>query len=126
MAPYSKPPLCGVIYVYCKAALPTVKNKEEVERSVRACVLSIQQQQASGDEIYEGLNKICNDIVCPLKFYKYAILPFEDTSGTAEAAQRKVPFENISGAAAAAQRKVDREAYDASYRASKEFSNKLS
>ena len=62
----------------------------------------MQQQQASGDEIYEGLNTMCNEIVCPLKFYEDTILPFEDTSGAADAAQRKVPFEDTSGAAAAA------------------------
>ena len=108
MAHYSKPPLCDVIYVYCKAKLPEVENKEEVDISVCAYVLSMQQQQASRDEIYEGLNKMCNDIGCPLRFYEDAILIFEDTSGAAAAG------------------KVDKEAYDASYRASKEFSNKLS
>ena len=70
----------------------------------------MQQQQASDDEIYEGMNKMCNEIGCPLKFYEDTILPFEDTSS----------------AAAAAQRKVDKEASDASSRASKKFSNKLS
>ena len=54
MSPSSKPPLCDVIYIYCKVALPAVENQEEVERSVRAYVLSMQQQQASDDEIYEG------------------------------------------------------------------------
>ena len=59
MAPSYKPPLCDVIYVYCKAALLVVDNQEEVERSVCAYVLSMQQQkQASDDEIYEGLNKM--------------------------------------------------------------------
>ena len=53
---------------------------------------------------------MCNDIGCPLKFYKDTILLFEDTSG----------------AAAAAQWKVDRETSDASSQASKEFSYKLS
>ena len=113
LAPSSKPPLCNVIYVYCKAALPAVKNKEEVERSVHAYVISMQQQQSSNDEIYEGLNNMCNDISCPLKFYEDTITPFEDTSGAAAAAQRKVPFEDTSGADAAAQRKADKEAYDA-------------
>ena len=51
--------------VYCKAALPAVENQEEVERSVRAYVLSMQQQQASNDEIYEGLVKMCNEIGSP-------------------------------------------------------------
>ena len=64
----------------------------------------------SDDEIYEGLIKMCNEIGCPLKFYKDAILPFEDTSG----------------AAAAAQQKVDREASNDLSQASKECSNKLS
>ena len=77
---------------------------------MHAYVLSMQQQQASDDEIYESLNNICNEIGCPLKFYDDKILPFEDTSGTA----------------AAAQQKVDEEASDALSRASKEFSNKLS
>ena len=126
MAPSSKPPLCDYIYVYCKAALPAVENKEEVERSVRAYVLSMQQQQASDDEIYEGLNKICNEIGCLLKYYKDTILPFEGTSGAAAAVQRKVPFEGISGATAAVQRKVDIEASNASSQGSKESSNKLS
>ena len=54
MATSSKPPLCDVIYIYCKVALPAVKNQKEVERSVRAYVLLMQQQQASDDEIYEG------------------------------------------------------------------------
>ena len=56
MAPSSKPLLCDVIYVYCKVALPAVKNKEEVEveRSVHAYVLLMQQQQSYDDEIYEG------------------------------------------------------------------------
>ena len=60
MAPSSKPPLCVVIYVYYMVALPEVKNQEEVERSVCAYVLSMQQQQTFNDEIYEGLNKILN------------------------------------------------------------------
>ena len=54
MAPSSKPPLCNVIYIYCRVALPAVENQEEVERSVRAYVLLMQQQQASDDEIYKG------------------------------------------------------------------------
>ena len=86
MTPSSKPPLCDVIYVYCKSALPAVKNQEEAERSVHAYVLSMQQQQASDDEIYEGMNKICNEIGFSLKFYEDTILPFEDTSGAAAAA----------------------------------------
>ena len=90
MAPSSKPLLCDVIYVYCKVALTAVENPEEVERSVHAYVLLIQQQQASVDEIYEGFNKMCNEIGCPLNFYEDTILPFEDTNGAAEAAQRKV------------------------------------
>ena len=89
-------------------------------------MLSMQKQQASDDEIYEGMNKMCNEIGCPLKFYKDTILLFEDTSGKASATQRKVPFEDTSGAAAAAQRKVDREESDSPSQASKEFSNKLS
>ena len=32
MAPFSKPLLCDVIYVYCKVALPAVEYPEEVER----------------------------------------------------------------------------------------------
>ena len=60
MAPSSKPSLCDVIYVYYKVALPEVENQEEVERSVCAYVLSMQQQQAFDDEIYEGLNKSFN------------------------------------------------------------------
>ena len=70
----------------------------------------MKKQEASDDEIYEGMNKICNEIGCPLKFYEGTILPFEDTSGAAEAAYRK----------------VDKEVSDASSLASKEFSNKLS
>ena len=50
----------------------------------------MQQQQAFNDEIYEGMNNICNEIVCPLKFYKDTVLPFEDTSGAAAAAYSKV------------------------------------
>ena len=53
---------------------------------MHAYVLAIQQQQESDDEIYEGMNKICNEISCPLKFYEDTILPFEDTSGAAAAA----------------------------------------
>ena len=79
----------------------------------------MKQQQASDDEIYEGLDTICNDIVCPLKFYEDTILYFEDTSGAAAAAQKNVPFEDTSGAAEAAQRKVDKETSDASSRVSK-------
>ena len=81
----------------------------------------MQQQQASDDEIYESLNKICNEIGCPLKFYKDKIIPYEDTSGAAAAVQRKIPFDDTSGATAAAdvQRKVDREASDALSQASK-------
>ena len=86
MAPSSKPPLCDVIYVYCKAALTAVKNQDKVERSVCAHVLSMQQQHASDDEIYEDMNKMCNEVGCPLKFYEDTILPFEDTSGAAAAA----------------------------------------
>ena len=67
---------------------------------------------------------MCNDIGCLLKFYEVKILPFEDTSGTDAAAQRKVPFEDTSGAAEAAERKVDKQASDASSHVSKEFSNK--
>ena len=48
-------------------------------------MLSMQQQQVSDDEIYEGMNKMCNEIGCPLKFYEDTILPFEDTSGVAAA-----------------------------------------
>ena len=48
-------------------------------------MLSMQQQQASDDELYEGLNKMCNEIGCPMKFYKDKIIPFEDTSGAAAA-----------------------------------------
>ena len=91
---------------------------------MHAYMLSMQQQQASDYEIYEGLNTMCNEIGCPLKFYEDTILPFEDTSGEAAAAQRKVPFEDTSGAAEAAQRKVDKEASDASSQVSKEFPNK--
>ena len=46
----------------------------------------MQQQQASDDEIYEGMKKMCNDIGCPLKFYENTILHFEDTSGADAAA----------------------------------------
>ena len=126
MAPFYKPPLWDVIYVWCKAELPAVKNQEEVEISECACVLSMQQQQASDDEIYEVLNKMCNEIGCPVKFYKDTILPFEDTTSAAAAVQQKVPFEDTSGASATAQRKVDRKASDASYQDSKEFWNRLS
>ena len=49
MAPTSLPHLCDVIYVYYKVALPEVENPEEVERSVRAYVLLVQQQQAFND-----------------------------------------------------------------------------
>ena len=59
---------------------------EEVEILVRVYLLSMQQQQVSDDEIYEGMNKMCNDIGYPLKFYEDTILPFEDTSGAAAAA----------------------------------------
>ena len=52
MAPSYKPPLCDVIYIYCKVVLPAVENQEEVERSVRAYVMLMQQQQTSDDEIY--------------------------------------------------------------------------
>ena len=69
---------------------------------MRAYVLSMKKQQASDDEIYEGLNKMCNEYGFPLKFYKDKILPFEDTSGAAEAAQQKVPFDYTSGADASA------------------------
>ena len=54
MANFSKPTLCDIIYICCKVALPAVKNQEEVERSVHAYVLLMQQQHASDDEIYEG------------------------------------------------------------------------
>ena len=47
--------------------------------------MPMQQQQASDDEIYEGMDKMCNEIVCPLKFYEDTIIPFEDTSGAAVA-----------------------------------------
>ena len=65
---------------------PTSFPEEELERLVRAYMLSMQQQQAFDDEIYEGMNKMCNEIGCPLKYYKDTILPFEDTSGAAAAA----------------------------------------
>ena len=64
----SKPLLYDFIYVYCKVALPAVENTEEIERSVHDYMLSMQQQQASDDEIYEGLNTMYNDIGCPLNF----------------------------------------------------------
>ena len=86
---------------------------------MRAYVLSMQQQQASGDEIYEGLNQMCNEIDCPLKIYEDTILPFEDTIGSAAAAQRKVPFDDKSSVAASTKLKVDKETSDASSRASK-------
>ena len=54
MTPSSKPPLCDVIYIYCKVALPSVENQEEVERSVLDNVLLTQKQQAPDDEIYKG------------------------------------------------------------------------
>ena len=54
MEPSSKPSLCDVIYIYCKVALPEVKNQEKVERSVHSYVLLMQQQQTFDDEIYEG------------------------------------------------------------------------
>ena len=69
---------------------------------MRAYVLSMQQQQSSDDEIYEGMNKMCNEIGYPFKFYEDTIPLFEDTIG----------------AAAAVQKRVDKEAYDASSRAS--------
>ena len=94
MVPSYKPLLCDVIYIYFKVALPAEENPEEVERSVRAYVMSMQQQQVSNDEIYECLNMMCNEIGCPLKFYEDTILPFEDKSGAAAAAQQKVPFED--------------------------------
>ena len=51
-----------------------------------AYVLPMQQQQTFDDEIYEGINKMCNEIGCPLKSYKDKILfIFEDTSGAATA-----------------------------------------
>ena len=46
----------------------------------------MKQQQLFDDEIYEGMNKMCNEIGCPLKFYENKILPFEDISGAAAAA----------------------------------------
>ena len=67
---------------------------------------------------------ICNEVGCPLKFYEDTMLPFEDTSGAAAAAQQKFTFEDTSGAAEAAQREFDKEAYDASSRVSNSFSNK--
>ena len=106
MSPSSIPTLCDFFYVYFKVALPAVENQEEVERSVNAYVLSMQQQQASDDEIYEVLITMCHDIGCPLKFYEGTILPFKDTSGAAAAVQRKFPFEDTSTAAAAEQWKV--------------------
>ena len=53
---------------------------------MRAYVMPMQQQQASDDEIYEGINKMCNEIGCLLKFYEDTIFSFEDTSGVAAAA----------------------------------------
>ena len=97
-----KPPLCDVIYAYCKVALSVVKNQEEVERSVCSYVLSMQRQQASDDEIYERLNNMCNDIGCHLKIYEDTILPFQDTSGAATAVHRKILFEDAIDAAASA------------------------
>ena len=72
----SKRPLCDVIYIYSKVVLPEVKNQEEVEISLRAYVLLIQQQQAPDDEIYEGLKNMCNAIGCTLNIYedKYNVL----------------------------------------------------
>ena len=43
----------------------------------------MQQHQTSDDEIYEGTNKMHNEIGCPLKLHKDTILRFEDTSGAA-------------------------------------------
>ena len=68
MVPSSKTPLCDVIYVYCKALLPAAKNKGEIDRSLHAYGMSTKQKQAPDDEIYEGLNTMCNDIGCTLKF----------------------------------------------------------
>ena len=47
---------------------------------MRSYVLSTQQQQASDDEIHESMNKMYNEIGCPLKFYEDTIIPFEDKS----------------------------------------------
>ena len=43
----------------------------------------MQQQQAFNDEIYEGMNKMCNEIGCPLKKIEDKIVLFEDTSDAA-------------------------------------------
>ena len=51
-----------------------------------AYVLLMKQQQASDDEIYEGLHTMSNEIGCTLKFYEDTILPFEGISGAAAAA----------------------------------------
>ena len=76
MAPSSETPFCDVIYVYYKVEIEAVKNQEEVYRLVRNYVLLMQQQQAF-NEIYEGLEKMYNDIVCSLNVYDDAITPFE-------------------------------------------------
>ena len=102
-APSYKPLLYDVIYIYCKVVLAAGKNQEDVDISVRTYLLPMQQQQASDDEIYEGLNNMCNAIGCPLRFYWDTILHFEDKSGAAAAAQWNVTFEDTSGTAAAAQ-----------------------
>ena len=52
MAPYYKPLVFDVIYLYCKVALSEVEKPEELESLVCDYVLSMQQQQASDDEIY--------------------------------------------------------------------------
>ena len=44
---------------------------------MRDYVLSMEKQQASDEKIYEGMNKMCNEIGCPLKFYEDTILTFE-------------------------------------------------
>ena len=89
-----------------------------------AYMLSMQQQQAFNYEIYQGLNKSCNYIGCPLNFYEDATPLFEDTWGAATAAQRKVTFEGVSVAATAAHKKIEKEASHVSYKDSKKFPNK--
>ena len=56
-------------------------------REIRTCLRAVNVTTTKpGVEIYKGMNKICNEICCPLKFYKDTILTFEDTSGAAAAA----------------------------------------
>jgi hypothetical protein len=106
------PTLDEVLNAYCKFAVrPRYKDsrsKKRQELIVHNFVLNLRRDGADNDHIYDRLAEMNPLLGCPLTFYQEIVLPFDDVSKAAEAAQKK----------------VSKEASDAALRATSEFSNK--